>query len=220
MFTGIISCVGEIQATEKRGNETRLRLLAPQLSPFVQGESIAVNGLCLTVETYTADWFTAYASQESLTRSNLGALHPGSHVNLERALAVGDRLGGHLVSGHVDCVAKLVAITPAGESQRYKLTFPDIYSPQVIEKGSVCLDGISLTINDCGQGFLAVNIIPETQRATTIHEWTVGRSINLETDLIGKYVQSMVAPWLPKAAQQKAPQMQTITETFLRENGF
>lgn len=216
MFTGLIECTGSIIAAENRGNETRLRITPASMRDFVLGESIAVNGTCLTVDSFSDDWFAAYASAETMKRTSLGGLRIGSTVNLERALALGDRLGGHLVSGHVDCVAEVVAVTPAGESKMYELRYPEEFGPQVIEKGSVALDGISLTVNACTPTTLSVNIIPETQRVTTIKDWTPGRGVNMETDLIGKYVQRMVAPW---AGSSEAPKS-AITEAFLLKHGF
>ncbi|MEG6551076.1 riboflavin synthase, partial [Desulfocurvibacter africanus] len=151
--------------------------------------------------------------------TNLGKLRPGSNVNLERALAFGDRLGGHLVSGHVDCLAEVESVSPAGESKKYVLRFPAEYGPTVIEKGSVALDGISLTINECGPDFLSVNIIPETQGQTTILDWAPGRAVNMETDLIGKYVQRMIAPYV-SGQGQGAAKPSSINEEFLRRHGF
>lgn len=219
MFTGLIQGIGLIETVEKRGDESRLRI-APQFDlPDVRiGESIAVNGACLTVETWNGRAYTAYASAETMQRTNLGKLRPGSRVNLERALAFGDRLGGHLVSGHVDCLAEVESVSPAGESKKYVLRFPAEYGPQVIEKGSVALDGISLTVNECGPDFLSVNIIPETQGQTTIKDWTPGRSVNMETDLIGKYVQRMIAPYARQ--EQGGDKPSRIDEEFLRRHGF
>jgi riboflavin synthase len=221
MFTGLVQTTGTIRSIEARGGESRLRVEIPadSLPNLVLGESIAVNGACLSVETFGQNWFTAYASAETLSRTNLGDLTTGSIANLERALALGDRLGGHLVSGHVDCLASVSAVTPAGQSRIYRLSFPSEHGVYVIEKGSVTLDGISLTVNACGADWLEVNIIPETQRATTIAKWKSGYSVNMETDLIGKYVRRMVAPWTgddtpPDSADGG------ITEEFLRMNGF
>jgi len=180
------------------------------------GESIAVNGVCLTVETAGEKEFTAYASGETLSRSNLGALKLGGTVNLERALALGDRLGGHLVSGHVDCLAEVAAVTPAGQSVQYRITFPEEESVFVVPKGSVALDGISLTVNECGEGWLCVNIIPSTQGATTISGWKPGTAVNMETDMLGKYVLRMLGPW----KDAKGGKASKISETFLREHGF
>ncbi|UZP67755.1 riboflavin synthase [Desulfovibrio mangrovi] len=220
MFTGLVLGQGEIRAVQNMGSETRftIRPLC-ELTDFVLGESIATNGVCLTVETHGADWFTVYASAESMRLTNLGDLRVGSRVNLERALAMGDRLGGHIVSGHVDCVASVASVRPAGLSRAYRLSFPTEFGTQIITKGSVALDGISLTINDCGPDFLEVNIIPETQKVTTISEWKPGYRVNMETDVIGKYVQRMLGAWQGKPATEKAPSG-VITEEFLRKHGF
>jgi len=222
MFTGLIQGLGRVEAVENRGTETRLRIalhMGPQFGsdPVRIGESIAVNGVCLTVETWSGAAFTAYASAETMGCTNLGKLRPGSRVNLERALAFGDRLGGHLVSGHVDCIAEVESVSPAGESKKYTLHFPAEHGPTVIEKGSVALDGISLTINECGPDFLSVNIIPETQRQTTILDWSPGWAVNMETDLVGKYVQRMVGPYATGRAE-KSPS--NIDMDFLRKHGF
>lgn len=221
MFTGLIQGLGRIVAVEARGGETRFRILPLfVLRDIVLGESIAVNGACLTVETASEGVFQVYASGETLSTTSLGALRPNHRVNLERALALGDRLGGHLVSGHVDCLATVVAIAPAGESRVYTLRFPPAFGPQVVAKGSVALDGVSLTVNACGDDFLSVNIIPATQRETTISEWTPGQSVNMETDLIGKYVQRMLAAWVGPAAGKTEAAPSRISEAFLREHGF
>ena len=208
MFTGIINGQGKVLAVESRGHETRFRIQALyDLADIILGESIAVNGTCLTVETSGPSLFSAYASAETMQRTALGLLKPGAKVNLERALAVGDRLGGHIVSGHVE-----------GESRRIRIGFPASFGAEVIGKGSVALDGISLTVNDCGPDFLEVNVIPETWRATTVAEWAPGTRINMETDVIGKYVRHMVAPHLGLASEEaKAGK---LSVEFLRENGF
>jgi len=186
MFTGLVQGMGRVEAVDARGKETRLKVRTLfELNDIVLGESIAVNGACLTVETFGPSWFTVYASAETLAHTSLGGLKVGGQVNLERALALGDRLGGHLVSGHVDCLATVADIKPAGESRVYTLTFPAEQGPYVIQKGSITLDGISLTVNDCGPEFLSVNIIPATQRETTISGWAPGAKVNMETDLIG-----------------------------------
>ncbi|OGR40045.1 MAG: riboflavin synthase subunit alpha [Desulfovibrionales bacterium GWA2_65_9] len=220
MFTGLVQGKGRVEAVEARGAETRLKIRALfELADIVLGESIAVNGACLTVETFGQGWFTVYASAETLKHTSLGGLKTGGQVNLERALALGDRLGGHLVSGHVDCLACVADIRPAGESRVYTLTFPPEFGSLVVPKGSITLDGISLTVNDCGPEQLSVNIIPATQRETTISGWTPGTLVNMETDLIGKYVQSMLGPWLGKGDAGSAPSSK-LSMDFLREHGF
>lgn len=220
MFTGLVQGMGTVRSVESRGAETRLRISPDfSLTDYQAGESIAVNGVCLTVEQFGKDWFSAYASAETMDLTNLGKLSTGSSVNLERALALGDRLGGHLVSGHVDCTATVASISPAGESKIFGLSFPAEFGPQVIAKGSVALDGISLTVNTCGQDHLEVNIIPATQAETTISGWKPGTRVNMETDVIGKYVQNMLAPWNdgPKSTRENAP---SLTMDFLHKHGF
>ncbi|MDD3310731.1 riboflavin synthase [Pseudodesulfovibrio sp.] len=218
MFTGLVMGLGRIEAAENRGAETRFRIRPLfDLPDFEQGESIAVNGVCLTVETFGQGWFTAYASRETLSVSSLGGLRAGSKVNLERAMALGGRFGGHIVSGHVDGLAEVAETRPAGESTIYRLTFSPAQGRYVIPKGSVALDGISLTVNGCGPDWLEVNIIPETRKGTTIAEWTPGRKVNIETDVIGKYVERMVQPW---TAGKDEHQDSSLTLARLRELGF
>ncbi|QGY40088.1 riboflavin synthase [Pseudodesulfovibrio cashew] len=219
MFTGLVMGLGRITSVERRGAETRLRIEPLFDLPDIElGESIAVNGTCLTVEIFGEKWFTAYASRETMSVTSLGDLKVGSKANLERAMAMGDRFGGHIVAGHVDTLAEVAEVRPAGESNIYRLTFPAAHGKYVIPKGSVALDGISLTVNDCGPDWLEVNIIPETQKATTISGWTPGRKVNMETDVIGKYVERMVAPWT--AQDDPATPAKGITMDYLREHGF
>lgn len=220
MFTGLVAGEGKVRTVEPRGAETRLTIAALfDLPDIVPGESIAVNGVCLTVETFGKNLFTAYASRETMGVTNLGALKPGSMVNLERALAMGDRLGGHLVSGHVDCLATVDSVTPDGESKVYRLSYPPQFGPLVVEKGSVALDGISLTVNGCGEDWLSVNIIPATQRETTISGWDPGRKVNMETDIIGRYVQRMLAAWTRSPGEAGAAPT-GVDMDFLRRHGF
>jgi riboflavin synthase len=219
MFTGLIMGMGRIEAAEARGSETRFRIRALfELADIELGESIAVNGVCLTVETFGDQWFTCYASRETLSVTSLGSLRPGSQVNLERAMAMGDRFGGHIVAGHVDCLAEVAEVRPEGESKIYRLSFDAAHGRYVIPKGSVALDGISLTVNDCAPTWLEVNIIPETQKVTTISGWNPGTKVNMETDVIGKYVERMVQPW---TGGSKTEETRTgITMEYLRKNGF
>ncbi|NCC24904.1 MAG: riboflavin synthase [Deltaproteobacteria bacterium] len=216
MFTGLIQGLGRVDRIDGRSGDSRLTVVPLfDMGPFVLGESIAVNGACLTVEALERDRFTAYASKETLGRTNIGQLRAGGSVNLEKALALGDRLGGHLVTGHVDCMARVSETRPSGQSRIFRLTFPPEYGRQIIAKGSVALDGVSLTVNDCGEDYLEVNIIPSTWRETTIAEWRTGRSVNMETDIIGKYVERMVRPWTKDAAESGG-----MTVDFLRRHGF
>ncbi|HDQ40399.1 MAG TPA: riboflavin synthase [Desulfonatronum sp.] len=219
MFTGLIEGPGKVSAMTGReqGHTREVRLeIVPEFSmQFLKhGESIAVNGVCLTVEAFFADRFTMYASPETLGLTNLGQLKAGSRVNLERALALGDRLGGHLVSGHVDCLARVGETRQLGQSRLFRLTFPDEFSRLVVPKGSVALDGISLTVNGCGRGWLEVNIIPATWQSTTISRWRPGDAVNMEADMIGKYVQRMMTPWTEHQSTGG------FSEAFLREHGF
>lgn len=218
MFTGIIQGQGEIISLRPGNGECRLTVRPLfALRDYQAGESIAVNGACLSVETFTTDSFTAYASAETLARTTLGSLRQGHLVNLERALSLGDRLGGHLVSGHVDCLATVREIRPSGQSIRCRLGFPAQFGPEVIAKGSVALDGISLTVNTCGPDYLEVNIIPDTQKRTTMLRWKPGVEVNMETDIIGKYVRSLLGPWSEKKDTSPAS---GISRELLLRNGF
>ncbi|MBU1249058.1 MAG: riboflavin synthase [Proteobacteria bacterium] len=220
MFTGLVNGEGKVQGVEPRGKETRFTITSLfDLPDIVLGESIAVNGVCLTVETCGKNRFTAYASRETMGVTNLGRLKPGGQVNLERALAVGDRLGGHLVSGHVDCLAKVESVTPAGESKVFRLSYPEEYGPLVVSKGSVALDGISLTVNECGSTWLSVNIIPATQRETTISDWAPSYEANMETDIIGRYVQRMLAAYTGQDVNGGGSSG-GLDMDFLRKHGF
>lgn len=196
MFTGLIQSVGKILRIDGSGGEARLTI-APSskgrpFSELMLGESIAVNGACLTVEKFDSASFSAFASGETLRLTNLGGLRRGDSVNLERALRLGDSLGGHLVSGHVDALCTLVERRPAGSSTLLRFSFPAQFRRQIIPKGSVAVDGVSLTVNACGDDFFEVNVIPATLAETTLADWKAGRAINLETDLIGKYVERML----------------------------
>lgn len=222
MFTGIIQCTGQIVDVRRSGQEARFTVRPGMPFHDLQdGESIAHNGVCLSLESHTAQTYVVYASAETLQRSTLGMLSVGQLVNLERALAVGDRLGGHIVSGHVDCVAHVRRILAAGASRCVEIVFPAVHAPEVIAKGSVALDGISLTINECGDDFLRVNIIPDTQKRTTMHLWRAGTAINMETDVLGKYVRRMLqCGETPCAAPVAARSTSGMSREFLARNGF
>jgi riboflavin synthase len=214
VFTGIIQGQGRLTEARRGGRELFLRVQALfALDALVVGESVAVNGVCLSVESGADGSFTAYASEETSIRTTLGLLQPGALVNLERALALGERFGGHMVSGHVDCLAEVESVKDAGKSLAVRFRFPAEFAELVISKGSVALDGISLTVNNCGGNFLEVNVIPETRRVTSVAGWMPGVRVNMETDLIGKYVRHMLAPRRGGAASG-------MDEAFLREHGF
>jgi len=214
MFTGIIQGQGRLAAARQSGWERIFSIRALfALDDLTVGESIAVNGACLTVENGKEGLFTAYASEETLSRTNLSLLRPDASVNLERALAIGQRLGGHLVSGHVDCLATVQSVRDAGQSLLFRLAFPAEYGELVIPKGSVALDGVSLTVNNCGNDWLEVNVIPETRRATTLASWAPGTRVNMEADMIGKYVLRMLGP-------RREGGRAGVDENFLREHGF
>ncbi len=224
MFTGLIQGQGTVHALHSHGQDMRLTVHTNfPLTALQIGESIAVNGACLTAESGDEHSFSAYVSANSLAHTTLGQLHSGASVNLERALAVGERLGGHIVSGHVDTVGTVAQIRSAGQSRIIRVQFPIKFCPEVITKGSVTLDGISLTVNDCGiagdMGFLEVNVIPETYSVTTVGMWKVGTHINLETDIIGKYVRHMLSPFVGEQGAQKST-TSAITENLLQEHGF
>ena len=220
MFTGIIQGQGVIESLTRQAGQCRLTI-APRFDfpDIVDGESISVNGTCLSVEHHEGSVFSLYASRETMNRTTLSKLHEGSLVNLERALAVGDRLGGHIVAGHVDCLATVESITRSGDSLVCRLGFPEAFGPEVVSKGSVALDGISLTINECGKNFLTVNIIPDTQERTTMRLWKPGVSVNMETGIIGRQLPGSRdgANGDEKGA---AASSAGITRDFLLGNGF
>lgn len=215
MFTGLIEGLGEVVSVQRLGADLRLGIkpLFPFENPII-GESVAVNGTCLTVETAKNALLTFYASKETLSCSNIALLASKSIVNLERALALGSRLGGHLVSGHTDTMGEVSSIREIGQSREITVSFDSQWAKYIIPKGSVALDGISLTVNTCGFDFLTVNVIPETWKVTTIASWNTGKKINIETDMIGKYILRS------QFVEENKPQKSTITEDFLRENGF
>ncbi len=219
MFTGLIAGTAKIVRLDRLSKEMRLALVPDFPFPHPKtGESIAVNGACLSLEDSGKE-LCMYASTETLAQTNLGELRSGSRVNLERAVAMGERLGGHIVSGHVDCLAVVTDVRPSGRSRIYRLEFPEEFQGQIVRKGSVSLDGISLTVNECGRDFLEVNIIPETQKNTTINSWKNGTRVNMETDLIGKYVQHLLQPWTGEN-EGSGNDNPGISLNFLREHGF
>ncbi len=194
MFTGIISYQGQLAASEPRGGDRRLRLCNRQLidDGIAVGDSIAVNGVCLTVAGLLADAFEADVSVETLGLTTLGGIGVGEPVNLEPALAVGDRLGGHFVSGHVDGTGTVLSIRQEARSLRIDIEIPAGLVRFVVRKGSVCVDGVSLTINSVSGQTMGLNIIPHTASATTIGSYTAGTGVNIEVDMLARYLDGLL----------------------------
>jgi len=195
MFTGIIQAIGTIARRESRGGDLRIAVdasaLAARIDPvrFAVGESIAVNGACLTVVAFTNGRFEADVSQETLRVTTLGSLAVGASVNLEPALRAGDALGGHLMSGHVDGIARVVAVAGEGRSLRVEVEVPPGLERYIAAKGSVALDGVSLTVNAVQGRRFTVNLIPHTTGATNFTDLAAGRELNLEVDTLARYVE-------------------------------
>ncbi|MGO1071108.1 riboflavin synthase [Lysobacter sp. CA199] len=194
MFTGIIEGVGTLADKQDIGGDVRLRIATGSLdfSEPKLGESIAVNGVCLTVIEFGADWFCADASTETLSLTTLGALKPGARVNLERAMRPSDRLGGHMVSGHVDGVGAVLSVHQDARAQRWRFGAPQPLLRYIAKKGSICVDGVSLTVNETdGEGF-EIALIPHTVENTAFSATGVGSSVNLEIDLVARYVERLL----------------------------
>ncbi|MET4100916.1 riboflavin synthase [Roseovarius sp. MBR-78] len=188
MFTGIITDIGHIRAVEQRG-DMRARIgTGYDTGTIAMGASIACDGVCLTVVALGPDWFDVDISAETLSKTNLGTWARGRRVNLERSLRVGDELGGHIVSGHVDGLAEVVAMAPEGDSTRFTLRAPEGLARFIAPKGSVALNGTSLTVNEVAGASFGINLIPHTMQATAWGEVAVGDRINLEIDTLARYV--------------------------------
>jgi len=198
MFTGIITAVGRVERVEPVAGGTSLRIAAPY-QDLALGESIAVDGACLTVERVGPGWFAVHVVTTSLQRTAFGAFAAGRKVNLERALAVGERLGGHLVSGHVDGVGQVTASRAAADAWLIDLILPEVVAEVTIPLGSITVNGVSLTVNALpAPERCQVSLIPHTRAVTTLGELKVGDPVHLEGDMIGKYVRQFVTPWHAK----------------------
>jgi len=212
MFTGIIQSVGRIARLEPRGGDLRLHVDTANLdlADVQLGDSIAVSGVCLTAVTLEVHGFSADVSNETLSLTTLGGLKAGDPVNLEKALRLADRLGGHLVSGHVDGLGKVVSIAPDGRSQRWTFEVPANLARYIAAKGSVCIDGTSLTVNEVAGHRFGVNLIPHTVEHTAFHAKRAGDVVNIEVDVIARYVERLVGGG-------GAPK---LDEEFLKQHGF
>ena len=211
MFTGIIKAKGTITAMERRGGDVRLSVQSDGL-PFPDyevGESIAVNGVCLTAVALREDGFDTDVSVETLDVTSLGSLGAGSAINLEPSLSLGDRLGGHLVSGHVDCMGVVRSVTEDARSIRLAIEIPAEFARYVAKKGSVTVDGVSLTINSVAGSVFDVNIIPHTAEVTIIGGYEVGSHVNIEVDLLARYLERLLAK-----------DEDGVTMEFLKEHGY
>lgn len=193
MFTGIIEATGTVLRAEPRGGDLRFTITAPQwnLADVALGDSIAVSGCCLTVVAMDGHALAFDVSNETLSLTTLGDLREGDKVNLEKALRLSDRLGGHLVSGHVDGVGTIAAIDPDARSQRWRIAAPRELMRYIAAKGSVCVDGVSLTVNAVTDESFEVNLIPHTVAATTFGDRHVGDRVNLEIDMLARYVERL-----------------------------
>lgn len=213
MFTGLVEGIGKIEAIQPQADGLRLRLTAPfPVSELQLGDSVAVSGPCLTVVAIDPPAFTVEVSGETLRRTNLGEKRPGTTVNLERALRLGDRLGGHLVSGHIDCVGTLLHKTVGPNHMQLVIRLPQGWSRYVVEKGSIAVDGVSLTVNSCRGNEFSVNIIPYTARHTTLIGVQPGDRLNIETDIIAKYIEKLLL--------HRRQETEGLSADFLARHGF
>jgi len=198
MFTGIVEELGEVVAVERLPDAARLRVRGPRVTADAShGDSIAVNGVCLTVTDSSDKTFTADVMAETLRRTGLGALSPGSPVNLERPVELGGRLGGHLVQGHADGTGEILSRTPGGHWDVVRIATPPDLARYIVLKGSITVDGVSLTVSALGMAWFEVSLIPTTLEMTTLGRLEPGSQVNLEVDVIAKYVESLLASGPP-----------------------
>lgn len=219
MFTGIITAVGSVASIERSSDDARIVLRAGKMSmqDVSLGDSIAVNGVCLTVIENNTTSFAADVSVETLSCTTLGELTTASKVNLEKALLPSMRLGGHFVSGHVDGVGVIVERKSDARSERFLIQSPDNLRKYIAQKGSICIDGISLTVNSVDGNKFDVNIVPHTLAHTTMGSFKVGQKVNVEVDLIARYLERLMEGGKAADVEQKTD---NISESFLAEHGF
>lgn len=216
MFTGIVEELGTIRAVRRGAASAVLSIGAAEvLSDLKIGDSVAVNGVCLTVTSLDDGGFTADVMHETLNRSSLGALAPGGRVNLERAMPANGRFGGHIVSGHIDGTGKIASVRPDDNALWYTIYAAPELLRYIVEKGSITIDGISLTVAKVDRQSFAISAIPHTVAVTVLADRKVGDLVNLETDIIGKYVEKLLSP-----AQESPAPASGITKEFLTRYGF
>jgi riboflavin synthase len=217
MFTGIIEAIGEVAQLQPRGGDFRLRIRSGKLdlADVALGDSIAVNGVCLTAVELPGDGFAADVSRETLSLTTLGDLDPGSPVNLEKALTLATRLGGHLVSGHVDGLGKVIERREDARSVRFTIEAPAELARYIAQKGSISVDGTSLTVNTVEGPRFELNIVPHTLQETIMDGYQAGRSVNLEVDLVARYLERLLLG--ERAAQPDAPK---VDLALLARSGF
>ncbi|MGC4950615.1 riboflavin synthase [Streptomyces sp. DT224] len=202
MFTGIVEELGEVTAVEQLDDASRFRLRGPVVTEGAKhGDSIAVNGVCLTVVDLGEHEFTADVMAETLNRSSLGALTAGSRVNLERPMALGGRLGGHIVQGHVDGTGRILERRPSENWEIVKISLPAAFTRYVVEKGSITVDGVSLTVVDAGPDYFTISLVPTTLALTTLGIKGPGDPVNLEVDVIAKYVERLLGDSAPQTGE-------------------
>ena len=217
MFTGIVESLGQVASLQSVGGDVRLRIATDlDMSDVHLGDSIATNGICLTVTAWGSSWYEADVSRESLNRSTLGQWQVGQEVNVEKAMLPTTRFGGHIVSGLVDGVGEITLLRQDARSLYFEVTAPVEFAKYLAEKGSVTVDGISLTINHLRGNIFSLNLIPHTAERTNISTWQVGSKVNLEVDVLARYIERLLLG--DKAAEQKTES--NISMAFLAENGF
>ena len=221
MFTGLIEGIGTITGRRSVGGGIAYDFEAGfDLTEPKEGESIAVSGVCLTAYNIRDRHFSADVSPETLSRTKLGLIGVGTIVNLERAVKLSDRLGGHLVSGHIDCLATVKRRKEIGSYTIFTFSLPKEQGKYIIEKGSITIDGVSLTVNSCGPGSFAVSIIPHSLKVTTLESLKAGSKVNIEVDIIGKYVEKLLSPRSGTGTFRDTEGDAGIDSGFLARHGF
>jgi riboflavin synthase len=222
MFTGIVQAIGQIQTLQPQGGDLRLAIQTGKLDlgDVQLGDSIAVNGVCLTVIELGQQYFAADVSRETMTLTSLAGLNSGASVNLEKALTLATRLGGHLVSGHVDGLGEVVARYDDARSVRFRIQAPDALAKYIAAKGSICVDGTSLTVNRVDGAIFELNIVPHTLQETIMAGYQVGSKVNLEVDVIARYLERLLLAEHTTQATSASSSSSHISEAFLAEHGF